>query len=197
MAPPVGTNDQHKPHKTKGNASFQFLQQAYFDLRFGLRLKIGPPPASAMPPPRVTVYVPDPRLGNANSQLDGFIIAGGCGLFCIHDGVGLIMYPTFFVKRKKGVGSVGCVAQSEKSTENSQQKVSRNDYTTYIGYISRLGRVEYRANQLTLFSEIMMRIFLRTFWATRWRLPVVTYPSPYLRSPIMAAFITFPKQFFM
>ena len=49
------------------------------------------PPASASPPPRVTVYVPGLRLGNANSQLDGFIIAGGCGLLCIYDGVGLFL----------------------------------------------------------------------------------------------------------
>ena len=36
MALPVGTNDQHKPHKTKGGASFWFLQKAYFGLRFGI-----------------------------------------------------------------------------------------------------------------------------------------------------------------
>ena len=91
MAPPVGTNDQHKPHKTKVNASFSFLQQAYFGLRFGLRLQAGYPPASATPPPRDAVFVSDLRLGNANSQLDGFIMAGGCGLLCIYDGVGLFL----------------------------------------------------------------------------------------------------------
>ena len=51
----------------------------------------GPPPASAMPPPRVIVYGAALRLGHTNCQLDGFIIAGGCGLLCIHDGVGLFL----------------------------------------------------------------------------------------------------------
>jgi hypothetical protein len=37
----------------------------------------GEPPASAMPPPRDTVYVPDLRLGDENCQLDGFIILEG------------------------------------------------------------------------------------------------------------------------
>jgi len=37
----------------------------------------GYPPASAMPPPRVTVDRPDPRLGDANCQLDGFDMTGG------------------------------------------------------------------------------------------------------------------------
>ena len=77
------------------------------------------PPASAIAPPRDTVYVPDPSFGNVTCQLDGFIIAGGCGLLCTLDGVGLLQ-PPFFVTKKKDVGSVGCVAQSEKSTENSQ-----------------------------------------------------------------------------
>ena len=72
-----------------------------------------------MPPPGDTVFMPDLRLGNANRQLDGFIIAGGCGLLCIHDGVGLFIYP-LLRKKEKDVGSVGRVAQSEKSTENSQ-----------------------------------------------------------------------------
>ena len=72
-----------------------------------------------MPPLGDTVYVPDPRLGNVTCQLDGFIMAGGCGLLCTHDGVGLFIYP-LLRKKKKDVGSVGCVAQSEKSTENSQ-----------------------------------------------------------------------------
>ena len=68
MAPPIGTNDRHKPHKTKGNASFWFLQQAYFGLRYGLRSEAGHTPASAMPPPRDTVYEPDLRLGAGYRQ---------------------------------------------------------------------------------------------------------------------------------
>ena len=46
------------------------------------------PPASAMAPCGVTVFSADLRLGNRNCQLDGFIITGGWGLLCIHDGVG-------------------------------------------------------------------------------------------------------------
>ena len=59
MAPPIGPNDKHKPHKTKVNASFWFLQQAYFGLRYGLRLEVTLP-ASAMAPLGDTIYVPDP-----------------------------------------------------------------------------------------------------------------------------------------
>ena len=88
MAPPVGTNDQHKPRKTKGNASFSFLQQAYFGLRFGLRLEAQYPPASATPPPRDAVFVSDLRLDDRNSKppmlncsllaaVDCFINSGG------------------------------------------------------------------------------------------------------------------------
>ena len=55
------------------------------------------PPASAMAPCGVTVFSPDLRLGNRNCQLDGFIITGGWGLLCIHDGVGLFSIPSGFV----------------------------------------------------------------------------------------------------
>ena len=48
-----------------------------------------------------TVYVPDPRLGNVTCQLDGFIIAGGCGLLCTLDGVGLFIAPLLRNKGKK------------------------------------------------------------------------------------------------
>jgi len=45
--------------------------------------------------------VPDPRLGNVTCQLDGFIIAGGCGLLCTLDGVGLFIAPLLRNKGKK------------------------------------------------------------------------------------------------
>ena len=41
--------------------------------------------ASAMPPYRGIVYAPDLRLGAANCQLDGFVIAGGSELLSIHE----------------------------------------------------------------------------------------------------------------
>ena len=78
------------------------------------------PPASAIAPPRDTVYVPDPSFGNVTCQLDGFIMAGGSGLLSIHDGDGCLFITPLLRKEEKDVGSVGCVAQSEKSTENSQ-----------------------------------------------------------------------------
>ena len=80
----------------------------------------GCPPASATPPLGDTVFRPDPRLGNKNCQLDGFDMTGGCGLLCIHDGGGCLFIPHLLRKKEKDVGSVGCVAQSEKSAENSQ-----------------------------------------------------------------------------
>ena len=78
------------------------------------------PPASAMAPCGVTVFSPDLRLGNRNCQLDGFDMAGGWGLLCIHDGGGCLFITTLLRKKKKDVGSVGCVAQSEKSPQKSQ-----------------------------------------------------------------------------
>ena len=80
----------------------------------------GYPPACAIPPPRGIVYEPDLRLGITNRQLDGFIMAGGSGLLSIHDGDGCLFITPLLRKEEKDVGSVGCVAQSEKSTENSQ-----------------------------------------------------------------------------
>jgi hypothetical protein len=41
------------------------------------------PPACATPPPRDTVYEPDPRLGFGNRQVDGFNCAGGRTSWCI------------------------------------------------------------------------------------------------------------------
>jgi hypothetical protein len=38
-----------------------------------------------MPPYRGIVYAPDLRLGAANCQLDGFVIAGGSELLSIHE----------------------------------------------------------------------------------------------------------------
>ena len=70
-------------------------------------------------PPVVIVHKPNPIFGNVTYQLDGFMMEGGCCLLCIHDGVAVYIFP-FFVKRIKDAGSVGCVAQSEKSVENSQ-----------------------------------------------------------------------------
>ena len=78
------------------------------------------PPASALAPCGVTVFSSDLRLGNRNCQLDGFIMAGGSGLLSIHDGDGCLFITPLLRKEEKDVGSVGCVAQSEKSTENSQ-----------------------------------------------------------------------------
>ena len=87
MAPPIGTNDKHKPHKTKVNASFWFLQQAYFGLRYGLRSEAGHTPASAMPPPRDTVYEPDLRLGNINSKPSNAVYSLLAAVDCfIHSG---------------------------------------------------------------------------------------------------------------
>jgi len=61
----------------------------------------GHTPASAIASLGDTVYVPDPRLGNVTCQLDGFIIAGGCGLLCTLDGVGLFIAPLLRNKGKK------------------------------------------------------------------------------------------------
>ena len=78
-----GSSGRKRPNaltpQNKATASFWFVQQAYFGLRFGLRLG---PRASATPPPRDTVHEPDLRLGFGNRQLgistlipdlDGFI----------------------------------------------------------------------------------------------------------------------------
>ena len=59
--------------QNKATASLWFLQQAYFGLRFGLRLG---PPASATPHPTDTVHEPDVRLAVDNRQVDGFGYAG-------------------------------------------------------------------------------------------------------------------------
>ena len=52
----------------------RFLQQAFFGLRFGLRLLGG---ASGRPPYGGIVHKPDLRLGFGNRQVDGFGFAGG------------------------------------------------------------------------------------------------------------------------
>ena len=78
------------------------------------------PHTCATPPLGDTVYGADLRLGITNRQLDGFIMAGGSGLLSIHDGDGCLFITPLLRKEEKDVGSVGCVAQSEKSTENSQ-----------------------------------------------------------------------------
>ena len=99
---------------------------------------------SATPLPRVTIHKPGPKLGNANRQLDSFMMDGGCGLLCDHNGVAVYVFP-FLVKRREDVCGVGCLAQSEKSAEKFHKIVFRNGYTAYIGNMSRLGNSEYHA----------------------------------------------------
>ena len=62
-------------------------------------------------------------------------------------GFGGLLVFLFLVEKENNVGDV---AQSEKSPENSQEKVSRKGYTAYIGYISRLGRVVCHAVELNV-----------------------------------------------
>ena len=67
--------------------------------------------ASAMPPYRGIVYVPDLRLGFANRQLDGFVIAGGSELLSIHE---RSLVKLLTRQREIDVGNVDCVSQSKK-----------------------------------------------------------------------------------
>jgi len=76
--------------------------------------------AGATPPLWDPVLSPDLILGNTNCQLDGFDMTGGWHLQCIYDGSFIYLLLILLRKRKKDVGSVGRVAQSEKSTEKSQ-----------------------------------------------------------------------------
>jgi hypothetical protein len=72
-----GSSGRKRPNaltpQNKATASFRFLQQAYFGLRFGLR-KLG---GERQGLPRVAVYEPDLRLGYGFRQVDGFDYAGG------------------------------------------------------------------------------------------------------------------------
>ena len=82
----------------------------------------------------------------------------GCG--------GLLVF-LFLVEEENNVGSVGCVAQSEKSAENIQQIVFRNGYTAEIGYISRLDRVEYHAIEDRLMNAEADRRLTKNKWVTK------------------------------
>ena len=86
--------------------------------------------ASATPPPRVTIYVPDPRLGFwrvnfAECVLKGTVYSfaymerGGCLFILLIRGVGCyITSSSSLKKRDNSVGSVGSVGKSEKFPEN-------------------------------------------------------------------------------
>ena len=71
--------------------------------------------ASAGGPPRVTVYGADLRFLYENCQLDGFSFPEGCCPLCIYEGVNTYIIYLLLVKRRKNVGSVGCVGQTKKS----------------------------------------------------------------------------------
>ena len=71
--------------QNKATTSFRFLQQAYFGLRFGLRL----PHACATPPPIRSVYRPDLRLGcdihvNLTSLAQGLGVRRVYVLYYVH-----------------------------------------------------------------------------------------------------------------
>ena len=63
--------------------------------------------------------MPALRLGYAICQVDGFEYEGGLAGRCICEKVGLLLI-LLLVKKGNNVGNVGDVAQSEKSSENSQ-----------------------------------------------------------------------------
>lgn len=96
-----------------------------------------PTGASAMPPPGVTVYGADLRFECENCQLDGFSFLEGCCPLCIYEGVYTYIITYFFVKRRKNVGSVGCVGQTEKSPQKASREVFQITYTNYTNYITR------------------------------------------------------------
>ena len=85
--------------------------------------------ASATPPPRVTVYMPDPRLGFGSvnfaecvskGAVDSFAYTerGDCLCILLIRGVCYyIITPSSLKKRENSVGSVGSVGKSEKSPE--------------------------------------------------------------------------------
>ena len=60
LAPPIGDDPTHKPLKTRLSLDFSSCNRRI--LVYGL-VYDQDTVASATPPPRVTVYVPDPRLG--------------------------------------------------------------------------------------------------------------------------------------
>ena len=76
--------------------------------------------ASATPPLEDIVFRPYPRLEHANCQLDDFVMTGGWDLLCIYEGVCTYIIYLLLVKRRKNVGSVGCVGQTEKSPQKIQ-----------------------------------------------------------------------------
>ena len=68
-----------------------------------------------MAPSRVTVYGADLRFECENCQLDGFSFLEGCSPLCIYEGVNAYIITPPLVKRRKNVGSVGCVGQTKNS----------------------------------------------------------------------------------
>ena len=79
-----------------------------------------PTGASAMPPSGVIVYGADVRFECENCQLDGFSFLEGCCPLCIYEGGNSYIIYLLLVKRRKNVGSVGCVGQTEKSPQKIQ-----------------------------------------------------------------------------
>ena len=75
---------------------------------------------SAGGPSRVTVYSADLRFECENCQLDGFSFLEGCCPLCIYEGVNTYIIHLLLIKRRKNVGSVGCVGQTEKSPQKMQ-----------------------------------------------------------------------------
>ena len=52
-------------------------------------------PAIATPPPRVTVYVPDPRLGFWECQFRGMCLNGCSWQFCLYGAGRLFVHPAY------------------------------------------------------------------------------------------------------
>ena len=73
MAPPIGDDPTHKPLKTRLSLDFSSCNRRI--LVYGL-VYDQDTAASATPPPRVTVYVPDPRLGFWECQFRGMCLKG-------------------------------------------------------------------------------------------------------------------------